>query len=76
MAKGVGIKQTINGLGCTYCVSAKVAPEVNISRCEAFDPTQNGEKLWNDLKENGTLTDKSRDEVTTKSNLFIDFLIQ
>lgn len=47
---------------CTYCIACKVSPEINISRCHKFDPMGNGEKLWNDLKEYGKLTDKSVDE--------------
>lgn len=61
-AKGASVKQTIFGMECTYCVACKVSPEINISRCHKFDPANSGEKLWNDLKENGKLTDKSVDE--------------
>lgn len=61
-AKGASIKQTIFGMECTYCVACKVLPEINISRCHKFDPSGSGEKLWNDLKENGKLTEKSVDE--------------
>lgn len=70
-AKGASIKQTIFGMECTYCVACKGSPEVNISRCHKFDPSGSGEKLWNDLKENGKLTEKCVDE-TLKSKLFKD----
>lgn len=33
-----------------------------VSCCAKFDPAASGEKLWDDLKENGKLTDKSIDE--------------
>ncbi|GAB0086442.1 Non-lysosomal glucosylceramidase [Sergentomyia squamirostris] len=62
IAKGVSIKQTINGMECTYNVACKAVPEVTVSRCHKFDPNGSGEKLWNDLKENGKLTDKAIDE--------------
>ncbi|KAG4076220.1 hypothetical protein HA402_014769 [Bradysia odoriphaga] len=61
-AKGASIKQTIFGMECTYCIACKVSPEINISRCHKFDPCGSGEKLWNDLRENGKLTEKSVDE--------------
>ncbi|XP_055634667.1 non-lysosomal glucosylceramidase [Toxorhynchites rutilus septentrionalis] len=61
-AKGVSIKQSIVDMQCTYCISCKSSSEINLTRCEKFDPTTNGEKLWNDLKENGNLTEKSFDE--------------
>lgn len=70
-AKGASIKQTIFGMECTYSVACKVSPEINISRCHKFDPASSGEKLWNDLKENGKLTDKSIDE-NLKSKSLID----
>lgn len=48
---------------CTYNVACKVAAEENeITCCTKFDPTANGEKIWEDLKENGKLTAKSYDE--------------
>ncbi|XP_055544706.1 non-lysosomal glucosylceramidase [Wyeomyia smithii] len=61
-AKGVSIKQSIADMKCTYCVSCKTSSEINMTWCEKFDPAGNGEKLWNDLKENGSLTEKSDDE--------------
>nr|XP_040239251.2 non-lysosomal glucosylceramidase isoform X2 [Anopheles coluzzii] len=65
-ARGVSIRQTIAEMPCTYCVSCRSSSEINLTRCERFDPSGNGEKLWNDLKENGHLTEKSNDE-TLKS---------
>ncbi|XP_062545738.1 non-lysosomal glucosylceramidase [Armigeres subalbatus] len=62
LAKGVSIKQTIADMQCTYCVSCKTSSEINLTRCLKFDPTGSGEKLWNDLKENGKLTEASVDE--------------
>ncbi|XP_053672231.1 non-lysosomal glucosylceramidase isoform X1 [Anopheles nili] len=65
-ARGVSIRQTIADMPCTYSVSCRSSSEINLTRCERFDPTGNGEKLWSDLKENGHLTEKSNDE-TLKS---------
>lgn len=60
---GVQIKQTIAGLDCTYTVAGKSASDVTaVSCCAKFDPAASGEKLWEDLKENGKLTDKCIDE--------------
>uniref|UniRef100_A0A1L8E229 Non-lysosomal glucosylceramidase n=1 Tax=Nyssomyia neivai TaxID=330878 RepID=A0A1L8E229_9DIPT len=61
-AKGVAIKQKIAGMECTYNLACKVAAGVTITRCHKFDPNGSGEKLWNDLKETGKLSDKSVDE--------------
>lgn len=47
---------------CTYNLACKTAPEVTLSRCHRFDPAGTGEKIWNDLKEHGKLTEKSIDE--------------
>lgn len=71
-AKGVGIKQKIAGMPCTYCLGCKQTSDINITRCNKFDPSGNGEKIWNDLKENGKLTEKSIDE-NLKCNLILDF---
>lgn len=65
-AKGASIKQTIAGMECTYSIACRVSPEINISRSHRFDPCGSGEKLWNDLKEHGQLTEKGIDE-TLKS---------
>lgn len=70
-AKGVGIKQKIAGMPCTYCLGCKQTSDINITRCNKFDPSGNGEKIWNDLKENGKLTEKSTDE-NLKCNLILD----
>lgn len=60
---GVQIKQTIAGLDCMYTVASKSVSDVNeVSCCARFDPAASGEKLWEDLKENGKLTDKCIDE--------------
>lgn len=61
-AKGANINQTIAGMHCTYSISSKISSEINLSRCVKFDPASNGDKLWQDLKENGKLTEKSIDE--------------
>lgn len=61
-AKGVNIKQNIADMQCTYSIGCKTSSEINLTRCEKFDPIGNGEKLWSDLKENGHLTKKSMDE--------------
>lgn len=69
-AKGVSIKQSIADMQCTYCISCKTSSEINLTRCKKFDPTGNGEKLWNDLKENGQLTEVSVEEnLKSKLNL-------
>lgn len=47
---------------CTYSIACKVSPEINISRSHKFDPSSNGEKIWNDLREHGKLTEKGIDE--------------
>lgn len=59
--KSVCIKQTITGMKCTYALACKGEAD-NISTCIKFDPCGNGEKLWNDLKKNGKLTEDSVDE--------------
>lgn len=61
-AKGATIRQTITGMDCTYNISCKSSDDVNVTRCQQFDPAGSGEKLWNDLKENAKLTEKSTDE--------------
>lgn len=63
-ARGVKIDQSITGMKCTYCLACKESDEygVHISTCNKFDPNSNGDKIWQDLKENGKLTDKSIDE--------------
>jgi non-lysosomal glucosylceramidase len=61
--QGVQIDQTIAKMKCTYCLACKESDDgVKISSCYKFDPMGNGEKLWQDLKENGKLSDKSVDE--------------
>lgn len=62
LAKGATIRQTITAMDCTYNIACKNVADVNVSRCQQFDPAGSGEKLWNDLKENGKLTEKSTDE--------------
>lgn len=59
--KSACIKQTIVGMECTYAIACKGNND-NLSRCTQFDPYGNGEKLWKDLLENGTLTEASADE--------------
>lgn len=60
---GVQINQTIAGLDCTYTLATKSGVDgVEVSSCEKFDPAASGEKLWNDLKTNGKLTEKCVDE--------------
>lgn len=62
-AKGVSIQQTIAGISCVYSVACKTATDENeITCCTKFDPSSSGEKLWEDLKENGKLTEKSIEE--------------
>lgn len=47
---------------CTYNLACKANPDVAISRCHKFDPCSTGERIWNDLKEHGHLTEASVDE--------------
>lgn len=50
-------------MDCTYTVASKCTSDVNeVSCCVKFDPAASGEKLWDDLKENGKLTDKCIDD--------------
>lgn len=49
-------------MGCTYCLSVRQTPEINITRCNQFDPISNGDKLWNELKKHGQFTEKNIDE--------------
>lgn len=52
---------------CTYNLACKNTDGGTVSRCHKFDPSGTGERIWNDLKENGALTDHSVDEhVKTK----------
>ncbi|XP_055381934.1 non-lysosomal glucosylceramidase isoform X2 [Condylostylus longicornis] len=60
--KGVSIKQTICGMKCSYNLGCKISPEINITRCTKFDPSSNGEKLWNELNENGIIKEEIIDE--------------
>lgn len=57
LAEGASIKQTITGMDCTYSVACKSVGGISVTRCQQFDPAGNGEKLWNELKENGKLTE-------------------
>lgn len=72
--KSVSIKQTICGMKCTYALAAKGDAD-NLSACTRFDPSGNGEKLWNDLKKNGKLTESSVDENLKGSTLFINIAL-
>lgn len=47
---------------CTYNIACRNTTEVSVSRCHKFDPSGTGEKIWNDLKENGKLTERSVEE--------------
>lgn len=58
----MAIKQTICGMECTYNIACKNSPEVNVTRCHKFDPSGTGEKIWNDLKKTGGLSEQSIDE--------------
>lgn len=59
----MAIKQTISGMDCTYNIACKNSPEVGVSRCLKFDPCGSGERVWNDLKANGQLTEHSVEEL-------------
>lgn len=61
--KGANIKQTIVGMNCTYSIACKSVPDASdVSYCSKFDPAGSGEGIWNDLKQNGKLTEKCADE--------------
>ena len=60
--KGSTIKQTISGMQCNYSIAAKKNSTINVTSCENFDPSSNGEKIWSSLKENGFLNEKSSDK--------------
>lgn len=49
-------------MDCTYNLACKNTNDVIVSRCHKFDPTGTGEKIWNDLKEHGQLTEQSVEE--------------
>lgn len=59
--KSICMKQTIVGMNCTYSIACK-GDKNSLSYCTQFDPSGNGEKLWNDLLENGKLTELVADE--------------
>lgn len=61
--KGASISQNIAGIPCTYSVGAHKSGElIDISTTIKFDPASNGQKLWEDLKEHGKLTEKSEEK--------------
>lgn len=65
--QGVAIKQTICDMQCTYNIACKNAEDVTVTRCQKFDPFGPGDKLWNDLRNNGHLTDYSvEDQLKSK----------
>uniref|UniRef100_A0A336LV92 CSON005728 protein n=1 Tax=Culicoides sonorensis TaxID=179676 RepID=A0A336LV92_CULSO len=68
-ASGVSIKQTIAGMGCSYCLSCKKTSDVNITKCNQFDPNGSGEKLWNELKTHGQFTEKVLDSTLKSKDL-------
>lgn len=53
---GVTIHQTIQNMACTYGIAARHQADVSVSHCVYFDPKGSGEKIWNDLSEDGELT--------------------
>lgn len=61
-AKGVTIHQKIADMSCSYNLACRIRSEISISRCPQFDPNGNGEKLWNQLYENGQLQETNADE--------------
>lgn len=58
----MAIKQTIHGMECTYNIACKNSADVTVTRCHKFDPLGTGERIWNDLKDNGQLTEHAADE--------------
>lgn len=44
-------------MNCTYAVSCKNDERDSVSYCTQFDPSGNGQNLWNDLHKNGKLTE-------------------
>jgi uncharacterized protein (DUF608 family) len=57
--EGAKIIQTIAGLPCTYFVAVAKSEDKTSSKLSKIDPSGNGSLLWNDLLENGMLTEKS-----------------
>ncbi|XP_014087566.1 non-lysosomal glucosylceramidase isoform X1 [Bactrocera oleae] len=74
--KGVGIRQKIAGMPCTYNLGCRVLPEISITRCTQFDPYGTGEQLWSELKENGQLSEKHCDEVLKTKDLGVALCAQ
>lgn len=55
--KTVCIKQTITDINCTYAIACKNDEQDSVSYCTQFDPSGNGQNLWNDLHKNGKLSE-------------------
>lgn len=52
---GVAIHQQFTGMNCTYAVSAKLRPGVDVTCRTHFDPNGDGKDLWEDLISDGRL---------------------
>lgn len=71
--KGVSILQKIADMGCSYNISCKSSPHINITRCPQFDPQGSGDNLWKELEEQGQFSEKPVDE-NLKSTLQFKYM--
>lgn len=60
--EGVSITQTIAGMPCNYSIGVYKTDKNSVSKVAKIDPNGNGAAIWNDLTENGILTEKSEDK--------------
>ncbi|KAK7867239.1 hypothetical protein R5R35_000233 [Gryllus longicercus] len=63
---GVQIHQFINDVSCTYAIGAKNQSNSSVSTMTWFDPCSNGEKIWQDLLEDGELCQGEKKSPKTK----------
>lgn len=81
--KGVTIKQTIADMQCNYSLGTRQSSgtggagdgDEKISFCQ-FDPCSDGDKLWRDLKTNGSLTEPTKDEHIKAKELGVALCVQ
>lgn len=67
------IKQTISEMQCNYVLGTRQSSSHSISHCTQFDAAGSGEKIWNDLKQNGKLSSEEKDENTKGKNVKLNF---
>lgn len=58
-------------MACTYAVSSISRNDVNVTRMLFFDPTGNGESLWNNLQNNACLreSEQKSSQKSSKQNV-------